>query len=297
VHPRENANGGAVDQITDLLSHLPRGGAPPLVVVAAGYDSVQLTLALAETPVTMVVRLRADRCFSADAPPVAPSPKGGRPRTHGSQFACKDATTWPTPTAEHGTDDEQYGTVRVRVWAGLHPKQQAPPVRGTRTTRPIVRGTVVLVEVSGVPARLNQRHRLWLWWAGVGVPDVDLLWRAYVRRFDLEYTLRFCTQSLGWTKPRVRSPEHADRWTWLVVATYTQLRLTRSWVADRRLPWERPRDLGKLIPCRVRRAHSALLPLVGTPASPPQPCGRSPGRPTGSRSRRATRFPALKKVA
>ena len=138
-----------------------------------------------------------------------------------AKFDCTDVAAWPTPTAENCTEDELYGTVRVRAWTGLHPKQHAHPGRGTRKTRPIVRGTVVLVEVSRVPARLNQRRRLWLWWAGVGVPDLDLLWRAYVRRFDLEHTLRFCKHSLGWTKPRVRSPEQADRWTWLVVATYT----------------------------------------------------------------------------
>jgi hypothetical protein len=32
---------------------------------------------------------------------------------------------------------------------------------------------------------------------------------------------------MGWTTPRVRRPEQADRWSWLVVAAYTQLRLAR----------------------------------------------------------------------
>jgi hypothetical protein len=163
--------------------------------------------------------------------------------------------------------------------------------------RPIVRGTVVLVEVSRLPRQTRKPRVLWLWWHGIGVPDLDVLWRAYVRRFDLEHTLRFCKQTLGWTTPRVRHPEQADRWTWLVVAAYTQLRLARPWIADRRLPWERPLAPGTLTPCRVRRALSALLPLVGTPASAPKPCGRSPGRPKGSRSGRAIRCPALKKAA
>jgi hypothetical protein len=187
--------------------------------------------------------------------------------------------------------------VRVRAWAGLHPKQQLHPGRGTRKTRPIVRGTVVLVEVNRLPARPYPPQMLWLWWAGAGTPNLDLLWRSYVRRFDLEHTLRFLKQSLGWTTPRVRHPEQADRWTWLVVAVYTQLRLARPWVVDRRLPWERPLDPGKLTPTRVRRTLSALLPVVGTPALAPKPCGRSPGRPAGSRSGRATRYPALKKAA
>jgi hypothetical protein len=297
VHPTENAHTVAVAQIMDLIAQQPFSAATPLFVFDAGYDSARLTQALAKTPVALLVRLRADRCFYADPPPAMPSPKGGRPRKHGAKFACKDPTTWPPPTAEHRVEDDQYGTVRVRAWAGLHPKQQAHPGRGTRKTRPIVRGTVVLVEVSRLPARPYQPQVLWLWWAGPGEPDLDLLWRAYVRRFDLEHTLRFCKQSLGWSTPRVRHPEQAEHWTWLVVAAYTQLRLARPWIADRRLPWERPQNPGKLTPARVRRALSALLPVVGTPACAPKPCGRSPGRPLGSRSGHATRFPVLKKAA
>ena len=298
VHPFENANAVAVEQIKRLTDQLPVSGGIPLFVFDAGYDSAQVTQGLREVPVAVLVRLRADRCFYADPPSVAPSPKGGRPRIHGPKFACKDPATWPDPAAEHVTQDEQYGMVRVRAWAGLHPKQQAHPERGTRKTRPIVRGTVVLVEVSRLPARPYPPQVLWLWWAGPeGALDLDLLWRAYVRRFDLEHTLRFCKQALGWTTPRVRHPEQADRWTWLVVAAYTQLRLARPWVADRRLPWERALDPDKLTPSRVRRAVAGLLPILGTPASAPKPCGRSPGRRKGSRSGRATRFPALKKAA
>lgn len=297
VHPSENANTVAVAQIAGLVSHRRADVVTPLFVFDAGYDSAQLTQGVGDLPVAVLVRLRADRCFYADPPPAAPSPKGGRPRQHGTKFACKDPTTWPRPTAEHCTEDEQYGTVRVRAWSGLHPKQQNHPGRGTRKTRPIVRGSVILVEVSRLPARPYAPQVLWLWWAGAGAPDLNLLWRAYVRRFDLEHTLRFCKQSLGWTMPRVRHPEQADRWTWLMVAAYTQLRLARPWIADRRLPWERPLALGTLTPARVRRALSALLPMVGTPAKAPKPCGRSPGRPMGSRSGRAIRYPALKKAA
>ena len=297
VHPRENAHTVAVEQITALMARRPASATTPLFVFDAGYDSAHLTQTLAETSVAILVRLRADRCFYADPPPAAPSPQGGRPRKHGAKFTCKDPTTWPVPTDEHRVEDAQYGAVHVCSWAGLHPKQQNHSGRGTRQPRPIVRGTLVLVEVSRLPARAYPPQMLWLWWAGPGAPDLDVLWRAYVRRFDLEHTLRFCKQNLGWTTPRVRHPEQADRWTWLVVAAYTQLRLARPWIADRRLPWERPLDPGKLTPSRVRRTLSALLPMVGTPASAPKPCGRSPGRPTGSRSGRATRYPALKKAA
>jgi hypothetical protein len=47
----------------------------------------------------------------------------------------------------------------------------------------------------------------------------------------LEHTFRFLKQMLNWTLPRLRSPEQADRWTWLVVVAYAQLRLARPLVA------------------------------------------------------------------
>ncbi|WP_448612150.1 hypothetical protein [Geodermatophilus sp. URMC 60] len=63
--------------------------------------------------------------------------------------------------------------------------------------------------------------------AGAGTPDLNFSWRAYIGRFDLKHTFRFCKQALGWTTPRIRTPEQADRWTWLILAAYTQLRLAR----------------------------------------------------------------------
>src|SRR5215218_9853067 len=53
----------------------------------------------------------------------------------------------------------------------------------------------------------------------------------------IEHTIRFCKQTLGWATPRLRHPAQADRWTWLVLAGYTQLRLARQVTADTRLPW------------------------------------------------------------
>jgi hypothetical protein len=95
----------------------------------------------------------------------------------------------------------------------------------------------------------------------------------------------------------VRHPDQADRWTWLVAVGYTELRLARPVVCEQRLPWERPLPAGTLTPYRVRRALTRLLAVLGTPAAPPKPCGRSPGRPKGRRSGPAPRRPALKKTA
>jgi hypothetical protein len=299
VHPAEDVNTVAAKQVKGLLGRSAMEDAVPLFVFDAGYDPVKLHQGLEDLRAQILVRLRAGRCFHAD--PVGPPALTGRPRRHGPKMKCKDPSTWPEPSAEHACEDTGYGKVRVRAWSGLHPKVRAHEGRGSRGPLPIVRGTLVLVEVERLPRgeRRREPRVLWLWWHGSGgvVPDLALLWRAYARRFDLEHTFRFLKQTLGWTTPRVRHPEQADRWTWLVLAAFTQLRLARPWVADRRLPWERRYESGRLTPVRVRRAVLALLADLGTPAKPPKPCGRSPGRPKGRRSGRAKRYPALKKSA
>jgi hypothetical protein len=113
----------------------------------------------------------------------------------------------------------------------------------------------------------------------------------------MEHAFHFLKQTLGWTTPRVRHPEQADLWTWVVLAAFTQLPLARPCVAVRRLPWERRYAHGRLTPLWVRRSVLALLLELGTPAKPPKPCGSSPGRSKGRRSGPAKRYPALKKAA
>jgi hypothetical protein len=296
LHPVDDTDQTAAGQIRALVGRLDAGGRVPLFVFDAGYDSAQLTLDLADAPAAVLVRLRSDRCFYADPPPPPPG-KTGRPRRHGAKFNCADPTTWPPPTAAHVTVDDQYGTVTVAAWSGLHPKQQRHPGHGTRGPRPIVRGAIIRVQVERVPARTRPPKVLWLWWAGPGDLDLDLAWRAYIRRFDLEHTVRFCKQTLGWTTPRPRHPEQADRWTWLVVAAYTQLRLARQIAGDQRLPWERPRTQPRRSPYRVRRGFPRLLCALGSPAATPKPSGCSPGRPKGRPSGPAIRYPAIKKPA
>jgi hypothetical protein len=296
LHPLDDTDQQAARQIRALLARLPAGEAVPLFVFDGGYDSAQLTLDLAEQRARVLVRLRADRCFYADPPPRPPG-STGRPRRHGAKFAFADPTTWPTPSATLVCQDDQYGTVTVQAWSGLHPKQQRHPGHGSRGPRPIVRGTILRVQVERVPARTRPPKVLWLWWAGPGSVDLDLAWRAYIRRFDLEHTVRFAKQILGWTTPRPRHPAQADRWTWLVLVAYTQLRLARAVATDARLPWERPRPQPRLSPYRVRRGFPRLLCTLGSPAAAPKPSGCSSGRPKGRASGPAVRHPALKKPA
>jgi hypothetical protein len=105
-----------------------------------------------------------------------------------------------------------------------------------------VAGTLVRVHVARLPGRSRTPKTLWLWWGGPAgtAPDLALVWRAYVRRFDVEHTIRFRQAGPALDPAPARTPEQADRFTWAVAAAYSQLRLARGLVSDLRLPWERP---------------------------------------------------------
>jgi hypothetical protein len=306
VRPAQDANVVATGQVRSFLlrrsTTCEEGTATtPLFVFDAGYDPVKLQQGLEGCPCQILVRLRAGRRFYGDPSLCDPPENIGRPRRHGPKMKCSEPSSWPEPSAEHRCQDAGYGSVRVRAWAEVHPKVHNHAGKGTRGPLPIVVGTLILVEVERLPRgeRRREPRVLWLWWHGPEgtAPDLDLIWRSYARRFDLEHTFRFLKQSMGWTTPRVRHPEQADRWSWLIVVAYTQLRLARERVADLRLPWERRYDRGRLTSVRVHRVVSSLLMELGTPASAPKPCGRSPGRPKGRLSGRAKRYPAIKTAA
>ncbi|WP_307854576.1 hypothetical protein [Rhodococcus sp. B50] len=153
---------------------------------------------------------------------------------------------------------------------------------------PIVEGTVIRLEVERLP---GDRHPapVWLWCSDPDVvlaEDVDRLWQLFLRRFDLEHTFRLFKQTLGWTAPKIRSPEAADRWTWIVIVAHTQLRLARPLAEDLRRPWERPRPPGRLTPARVRRGFPHIHRTVPTPAGAPKLSRPGPGRPPGSKNTR-----------
>ena len=297
IPPRADTVAATIAQVAELVGRLPDDGAVPLFVFDAGYDSIALGAGLADTRAGVLVRIRSDRVFYPDPAP-APAGTVGRPRRHGARFGCADPTGRRAPDAELTAHDPRYGAVEVQAWHGLHPRLQGRGRWAGDDGPPIVRGTVIRVAVEHLPkATARAMKTLWLWWSGPGLPDLDVCWRAYLRRFDIEHTYRFAKNTLGWTAPALRTPEQADRWTWLVVAAYTQLRLARGLVADDRLPWERPCDPAKLTPVRVRRGFRRLRAMLGTPASPPKSATAGPGRPRGTRRPPRTRYPAIKRAA
>ena len=162
---------------------------------------------------------------------------------------------------------------------------------------PVIEGTMIRLRAARLPGE-REPGPMWLWASdpAAGPGEVAVLWQAYLRRFDLEHTFRFAKQVLGWTRPLLRDPAAADRWTWLIIAAYTQLRLAAPLAADLRLPWQPPQDPAAMTPARVRRGFRALCGTLGTPAAPPKPGKAGPGRPAGSKNRHKAPRPPVGKT-
>jgi hypothetical protein len=117
---------------------------------------------------------------------------------------------------------------------------------------PLIEGTLIRLQVEHLPGERDPKP-VWLWSsvADTNADLIDLLWQVFLRRFDLEHTFRLFNQTLGRTRPKLRAPEAADRWTWLILTIHMQLRLARPITEDHRRPWEKRITE----PCACRKPH------------------------------------------
>jgi DDE superfamily endonuclease len=283
-------------QVRDVVTRLREAGqhgeGDPdiLVVFDAGYDVTRLAFLLADLPVQLLGRIRSDRVFYLPAPPRLPGTTG-RPRRHGDELALADPATWPSPQATTTTQTPRCGTAAATAWDRLHPRLTHRAAWLDHDGElPIIEGTLIRLAVERLPGDRDPKP-VWLWWShtSASAAEVDRCWQAFLRRFDLEHTFRLLKQTLGWTAPKIRTPQAADRWTWIVIAAHTQLRLARHLTHDLRRPWERPAPPGRLTPARVRRGFRNLRAKTTLPASAPKPSRPGPGRPPGSTNTRPAR--------
>lgn len=276
-------------------------------VFDAEYDLMAFSHAVTDHA-HIIGRLRSNQVFHANPDP-DPEPEPGqgevgaarrprgRPRRHGRTIKLNDPTTLTRPDRVVELHSPRYGHVRLSAWDHHHRSLRR---EGYWTNHdgplPIVTGTVIRVEIEHLSPNGNPPTRpMWLWHAGPTDLPLETIFSAYQRRFDLEHTFRYIKQELGWTLPAPRDPETADRWTWLILLAYTQLRLARPLSADLRMPWEKPAHPDRIPPRRVRRDFRRVHAHLDTPANPPKPSHPGPGRPTGTTRPPRERHPTHRK--
>lgn len=264
----------AITQLRRTLKARPADAPRPVVTADSHYDVADLIAA--NLPCDLLVRLSRRRRFYRRPLPYTGK---GAPRKHGPVWRTHDPATHGAPDRTRTVADPARGWVRIDVWERLHSQ-------GSET----VEVTVVRVTVGRLPRRETPPEPLWLAWHGELPDDLSLLWRWYEQRFPMEHLFRFLKQDLGWTTVRLRTPGTAVRWTWLVATGVWQLWLARDATVETRLPWERPQPVAQRSPGRVRRDFPRLLRGLSSPARPPQPRGKSPGRRPGEGTGRRQRF-------
>ncbi len=290
--PDDDETAVTAAQVRDVVTRLIeagqwRAGDPGILIVFdTGYDVTRLSFLLADLPAELLGRLRSDRVLQLPAPPRQPGTVG-RPRKHGGELALADPATWPAPQVTTTTVTSRYGTAVAAAWDRVHPRlTHRAAWLGHDGDLPVIDGTLIRLTVDHLPGDREPKP-VWLWCSRTSVPpaEVDRLWQAFLRRFDLEHTFRLFKQVLGWTVPKIRDPHAADRWTWIIITCHAQLRLARPLAADLRHPWERPAPPGRLTPARVRRGFRNIRAKATQPAAAPKPGKPGPGRPPGSKNR------------
>jgi hypothetical protein len=280
VPSTETATTIGVAQLQAVLPKLRTGAGRPVVLLDRGYSNAPWVTASASLPTDQLIRARADQVLYRPAP--APTGQRGAPRKDGTRFKGSEPTTHGPPDADWSGVDAKAQTVQLRCWSGLH----------LRKVRAVALTAVQIIR-SGARRTKRDPREAWFWWLGGALPPLAELAGLYPRRFGQEHGYRFDKQDLLWTAPRVRTPEQMERWTDLVAVVHNALVLARPQVATERRPWEarsRPPT-----PRQVRRAMGKIIAHLGTPARPPQPRGKAPGRAVGAVVKRAERYAVVRK--
>jgi DDE superfamily endonuclease len=269
----------AMKQLQALVPLLPQS---TVRVLDRGYDSLWFWCQCSALPPKgTLIRLKDNRRFYRVAPP--PTGKRGAPRKDGEKLQPKDASTHGKPDGQWEGTDHKERLVQLSWWKHLHVKDARDlDLTVIRVTRPHATNAERDPRVS------------WFVWIGKLLTDAELVQIAlgYVKRFSEEHGYRFDKQMLLWEKPHLRTPTQFERWSQIVAIVRNHLVLARDLVEAELRPWENKQRPST--PQQVRRAMSKLLPHLGTPARPPQPRGKSPGRAKGTKMGKRTRFPVVK---
>jgi len=299
----QTANSVGAEQMGALLSDetLPFHNELCVHVADSAYSVITYLGAVASQEhknLVNVVRSRSNRVFYRQPPPVQGKPPRGHPTWYGERFDLQDPTTWAQPdiVEESSITTRKGRTYRVRLegWRDmLMTGKRDLPMHGHPFT--LIRVRVLDEEDTPV-----FRHDMWLIVIGERRHELSLVeaWEAYRQRYDVEHYFRFGKQRLllaGYRTPHVA---HEENWMQIVTLAMVQLWLARDLVQWLPYPWEQYLPKAQQTtpsPSLVQRDFGRIIQQIGTPARPPKPRGKSPGRPKGGRQLPRKRYRVIKK--
>jgi hypothetical protein len=246
-----------------------------------------------------ILRVRGNRTFNH----VYEYPDGerpaNRPKRYGKAFKLPDPETQKSPDQEATlTRASRRGktiTYTIQAWNDMLMPGQNKPQRIRMWQHPFT-----LVKISAHDEKGNPVYAKPIWLIVVGQQRDQLslvqICQAYHARSNLEHFFRFGKQQLLLTDNQTPVTAREERWWHLVHIAYAMLWMSRHLAHHLPRPWEqylptvRRREMS---PSLVRRDAERVFLQLGTPAQPPQPRGKSPGRKKGIKLPPRTRYPVI----
>ena len=165
--------------------------------------------------------------------------------------------------------DPRYGTISVTAWHGMHPRCRGRGHWAGFDRPPIVRGSVIRVDVEHLPKPTSRAKKtFWLWWSGDGEPDLDrcVACVSPALRHRAHVPVREADPRLDDTEgpdPGAGRPLVISRRRRAHRASPRRVASSATSASPGKGRWTRR----KLTPCRVRRGFRRLRATLGTPAS------------------------------
>jgi len=273
----------AASQLLAVVDLLVARGLRPVIIGDRWYACAPFLARMSDVAASCLLRVKRNRLFYRRAPLRQPGQRGPS-RKDGTRFQCSDACTHGEPDASFEGTDAKGKRVEVRCWNQLH----------LRTAR-WVEVSVIQVIRHGASGSERDPQISWFVWKGDEPAPLAEISPTYRLRYSHEHGFRLDKQVLMWDKPRLCTAEQTERWTQVVACAHNQLVLARSLVEGVYRPWEHRRSVVTL--SQVRRAMPTLLTQLGTPARPPQPRGKAPGRAKGFHPKPVPRHMAIRKTS
>ncbi len=275
----------AASQLAAVVDRLVKRGLRPVIIGDRWYACAPFLARMSEVAASCLLRVKSNRVFYRPAPSRKIGQRGAS-RKDGARFQCSDPTTHGQPDASWEGTDASGKRVQAHCWNQLH----------LRTAR-LVQVSVIQVIRHGASEGRRDPRISWFVWKGHEneAAPLDAISPTYRLRYSHEHGYRLDKQVLLWDEPRLRTPEQTERWTHIVACAHNQLVLARPLVEGSYRPWETRRSVLTLV--QVRRTMLSLLTQLGTPAQPPQPRGKAPGRAKGFHPKPVPRHPIIRKTS
>ena len=226
--------------------------------------------------------------------------KRGRPKSYGDTHKLNDPATWRVSdeSIEFSllSARGKIQIVKIDCWNEVIMRGK----KGFKLSDYPLR--LLRVQVYKESGELLFKRPFWLTAAGKRRLELSLsdIFNSYRQRFDIEHFFRFGKNRLLMDKIQTPDVRHEESWWQLVMIAYTQLYLSRFIANNHPNPWEKYlpsfRANGSIKqPTQVQNDFERIIQSIGTPAKPPKPRKKAPGRQFGDLQIKREHHPIVRK--